>query len=78
MMELEYGILLLLFLGGFIFWLWMLIEALSKEKKDSDKIVWVLVILFASMIGALLYFFYRMPRRKEEEYLHKLRRKYAK
>ncbi len=55
----------------------MLIEAATQEKKDSDKIVWVLIILFTSFIGALLYCFYRLPRHREEEYLARIRRRYS-
>ncbi len=47
-----------------VFWLWMLVEAATKEpSQGNDKIVWVLVILFANWIGALIYFFARRPER---------------
>ncbi len=41
-----------------IFWLWMLIDALvSPRLRDTEKIVWVLVVLFLHFLGALVYYF---------------------
>ena len=48
------------FLGiaGTIFWIVMLVDLLKRDfKKENDKIVWVLILLFAQSIGALIYFF---------------------
>ena len=42
-----------------IFWLWMLIDALTNEPTTNDKILWFLVIFFLHFIGALVYFFVR-------------------
>ena len=39
----------------FVFWLWMLIDCLRRKFKD--KLLWVLVIIFAGIIGAILYYF---------------------
>lgn len=47
----------LIWLVCLVFWLWMLIDCLMREFNGSDKIVWVLVIIFLSIIGALIYFF---------------------
>ena len=42
----------------FVFWIWMLIDCLKRNfKKDNDKIVWVLVIVFLSVLGAVIYYF---------------------
>ena len=42
----------------FVFWLWMLIDCLKRDfKKDYEKIVWVLVIIFLHLIGSLVYYF---------------------
>lgn len=48
-----------------IFWLWMLIEAITKEPSDAstEKIVWIVVIIFLHGLGALLYFLIRRPER---------------
>jgi hypothetical protein len=38
------------------FWIWMLISAIqNKGLGETEKICWVLVILFLNVIGALLY-----------------------
>ena len=54
-----------LWLIGFLFWLWMLIECLTKESSQgNDKLIWALVIIFlVPLIGALLYYFVRRPQR---------------
>ena len=47
-----------------IFWAWVLIDCVTKESSEgNDRIVWLLVILFAPVIGALAYYFYRRPER---------------
>ena len=57
------GILALLFflalgLLVFAFWIWMLIDAISNNGlSGTEKIVWVLVIIFLHFLGALIYFF---------------------
>ena len=41
-----------------IFWLWMLIDALVNPALNGvEKIVWVLLVFFLHILGALLYFF---------------------
>jgi hypothetical protein len=37
------------------FWIWMLVDCLNKSSKD--KLIWVLVIIFLNILGAVLYFF---------------------
>ncbi len=50
-------------LALFVFWIWMLIHAITnKGLTDTEKIVWVLVIIFVHFIGALIYFFVGRPR----------------
>ncbi len=52
--------------GGTIFWIWMLIDCATKESNEgSDKIVWIIIILLAHLLGALIYFFVRRPKRIE-------------
>lgn len=41
---------------AFIFWFWMLIDCLQR-KRFEDKLVWILVLLFLNIIGAILYYF---------------------
>jgi hypothetical protein len=41
-----------------VFWIWMLIDCITNSRlQDTEKIVWVLVIVFTHIIGALIYFF---------------------
>ncbi|MAG52458.1 MAG: hypothetical protein CMH62_00675 [Nanoarchaeota archaeon] len=41
-----------------IFWVWMLVDCLKRNfKKDNEKLIWVIVLLFAHVIGAAIYFF---------------------
>lgn len=48
---------------GFVFWLWMLIDCLKRPDDkfaiggNNAKLIWILVILFAGFIGALIYYF---------------------
>lgn len=59
-----FGVSWLLFIAGSIFWIWMLIVAATKEPTTGDKILWVLIIIFTHVIGALIYFFVKYnPRR---------------
>ncbi|RMD67056.1 hypothetical protein D6817_02685 [Candidatus Pacearchaeota archaeon] len=60
---LEFAIVMLfvlamvfIFLAAFVFWLWMLIDSIKRDfKSDGEKIVWVLVIIFLHILGALIY-----------------------
>jgi hypothetical protein len=62
------GLLIVVCLWGFgiaatIFWLWMLIHALTNKGIDSvEKLVWFLVIFFLHFLGALIYFFIGRPK----------------
>jgi len=64
----AFGLLALLIgavisLAGFIFWLWMLIHAITnKGVQDGEKIVWVLVIIFLPFLGSIIYFFIGRPK----------------
>ncbi|MFO8034200.1 MAG: PLDc N-terminal domain-containing protein [Candidatus Bipolaricaulota bacterium] len=51
-------------LAVFAFWVIMLTEAATLEESNSlDKLTWVLIILLANVVGALIYFFARRPHR---------------
>jgi L-cystine uptake protein TcyP (sodium:dicarboxylate symporter family) len=61
------GLVLLIVLALFVFWIWMLIECATRESDTGNtKLVWILVILFAHFIGAAVYFFARRPQRIAE------------
>lgn len=60
------GLLMSLF-TGFLFWAWALVDCATKESsEDNTKIVWILVILLANWVGALIYIFVRKPERLRE------------
>lgn len=44
-------------LALFVFWVWMLIDCLLRDFEGLEKIIWLLVIFFFPLIGALLYLF---------------------
>jgi len=47
----------------FAFWLWMLIHAITnKGLADTEKIIWVLVVIFLPFLGSILYFFIGRPK----------------
>ena len=51
-------------LAAIAFWIWMLIDcAMNEPSEDNDKIVWMLVIILTSGLGALIYFILRRPER---------------
>ena len=51
------GVIFILFIiGGAVFWIWSLVDCLKSEwKNPSDKVVWLLVILFLNLFGSILY-----------------------
>ena len=53
-----YAEMLILGLPLLIFWLWMLVDCLKNQAmQGTDKIAWVLVIVFLNWLGALIYYF---------------------
>ena len=47
------------------FWIWMIVDCAKRTFKNSnDKLVWIVVIIFAKIIGALIYFFVVKNRKK--------------
>ena len=62
-------ILLLLLLApiallAFAFWIWMLIHAATNRGlTDTEKLMWVLIIVFVHFLGALIYFFVGRPKK---------------
>ncbi|MBP1909829.1 PLDc N-terminal domain-containing protein [Methanolobus bombayensis] len=52
---------------GTLFWLWMLIDCATKEPSEgNDKLIWIIIIVFTHLLGALVYFFVRRPKRIHE------------
>ena len=51
------GAMILVGLIILAFWIWMIIDcAKRKFKKDIEKIVWLVIIVLTSWLGALVYF----------------------
>lgn len=45
----------LLAIALFAFWLWMLIDCVQREFEGNNKVIWILVIVLAGWIGAIIY-----------------------
>jgi hypothetical protein len=57
------AVVAVLALASFAFWLWMLIDAITRIPSGGNtKLIWILVILFTSILGALIYFFVQRPK----------------
>ncbi len=57
-----YGGIILVGLVATIFWIIALVDCLSRQFADStSKLIWVVVILFAHGLGALIYWFVGRP-----------------
>jgi len=42
----------------FVFWIWMIIDCAKRDfKKENEKIIWILVIVLLSVLGATVYYF---------------------
>lgn len=51
-------------LAALVFWVWMLIDCATNEPSEgNDKIVWIVIIIFTSWIGGLVYYLVRRPER---------------
>jgi hypothetical protein len=79
-LDMELALLLIpLVLAALVFWIWMVIECATKEPDTGNtKIVWIIVIVFMQIIGALIYFFDRRPQRRWEETEAAIRERNAK
>lgn len=54
------------------FWIWMLVDCIKHESDEgNNKLIWVLVIIFTQLLGAIIYFFVqrreRLARSKLEQ-----------
>lgn len=49
-------ILILILLLPVIFWVVALVDILKSNFQGNNKIIWVLVVIFLPLIGAVLYF----------------------
>ena len=52
---------------GTAFWIWMLVDCVTKEPSEgNDRLVWVIVVVSTYIIGAAIYFFVRRPQRRAQ------------
>jgi hypothetical protein len=50
--------LILMLILLFVFWIIILVDSIKRKfKGDSEKVVWILVIILTGFIGALIYYF---------------------
>jgi uncharacterized membrane protein len=51
-------------IGGLILWIWTLIDCINNETDErNERVIWVVVIAAAQLIGALIYLIVRRPKR---------------
>jgi hypothetical protein len=54
-------------IGGTVVWVWALIDCVTKESDEgNNRLIWVLIIVFTHLIGAIIYFVVRRPQRLKE------------
>ena len=44
-------------------WLWVLLDCIQKEPPEQDRLIWMLVIILAQLLGAIVYVLVRRPER---------------
>lgn len=55
---LIFPVFFLINIAGLIFWVVMLIDLIKRTfKNENEKLVWVIVIVVAGWVGALIYYF---------------------
>ena len=66
----TFGIGIFVLLGMFlmvaimVFWIWTLVDCARNESSEgNDKLIWILVILFAGLLGSIIYCLARRPER---------------
>jgi hypothetical protein len=61
---LSFGLLALV---GFLFWLRALVDCATQESNEGNtKVVWVIIIVCANIVGAVVYWLVRRPQRYAE------------
>jgi prolipoprotein diacylglyceryltransferase len=59
-------ILLAVIAGAIVFWILMIVDvAKRKFSKEDDRTVWILVVVLAGIIGAIIYYF--MIKKKDKK-----------
>lgn len=64
---LRWSIPILIGLAPTMIWIWALLDcAIQEEGWSNTKLLWLLIIFFTSVIGAIVYLFVRRLRRRRE------------
>ena len=53
------GLMMVFFIVAIIasvFWIWMLIDALTSHMEPTEKLLWFFVIFFLHLLGAIIYY----------------------
>jgi hypothetical protein len=59
----EWFIILVALLGSVV-WIWALVDCLLHEPAQANtKLIWIIVIVFTHLVGAILYLLLRRSRR---------------
>ena len=54
-------------IGSMTFWVWSLVDILrSNFKKESDKIIWLVVVLTLHLLGSILYYLYGVKQKEKQ------------
>ena len=56
----SFGLIGLIVLAGFAFWVWSLVDGLKRpdaewERAGQNKLIWILVLIFVGPIGSFIY-----------------------
>jgi membrane protein DedA with SNARE-associated domain len=64
-----YGLGIVLWLLNLLSIIWVIYDALTKQKKmpDVEKVIWIIVVLFLGIIGAIIYYIVVKASHKYEE-----------
>ena len=58
--SLVFGLVMLAMIA---FWLWMLIDVITKcPSEENKKLIWILIVIFTGIIGAIIYYFVQRPK----------------
>ena len=56
--ELVFSVVLTgIYIGIIVFWFWSLIDILKSNFEGANKVIWLLVVFFLSLLGSILYVF---------------------
>ena len=44
------------------FWVWMILEAATKEPREgNERLIWIIIMVFVPYFGAIAYYLVRRP-----------------